>query len=115
MTDAVMDKESFKNLLYLFLCPRLGHSNVPAANAAHRRIMTLAINTLTGKHLPTSYNLTLSSKLTPVPFLCIVNKANLVVQDEIGVLLVSSMPQLPLFLQRNIMLLVKKATKMASF
>ena len=49
LTEAVMDTESFKNLFYLFLCPKLSSEYVLAASMAQRRILNKIINTLTRK------------------------------------------------------------------
>ena len=50
LTEAVMDTESFKNLFYLFLCPKLSPEYVLPASMAQRRILDKIINTLTRKY-----------------------------------------------------------------
>ena len=49
LTETVMDTESFKNLFYLFLCPKLSPEYVLPASMAQRRILDKIINTLTRK------------------------------------------------------------------
>ena len=49
LTEAVMDTESFKNLFYLFVCPKVSPEYVLPASLAQRRILNKIINTLTRK------------------------------------------------------------------
>ena len=91
MTEAVIDTNNYKNLLHLFLCVKLGPYDMANASMGQRRILNKIVNTLTS------------------------SKANLIVKDHLGVLMVESMPDMPIYLQKLIVQLLQKATRLADY
>ena len=72
MTESVIDSANFRNLMHLFVCARLGPDpHVPQATFGQRRLLNKIINTLT------------------------VNKANLVIKEQLGLLMIEQMGEMP--------------------
>lgn len=91
MTEAITDTNNYKNLLHLFLCIKLGPQDNAVATQGQRRILNKIVNTLTS------------------------SKANLIVKEHLGALMVESMPELPIYLQKLIAQLLQKATRLADY
>ena len=67
MTESVIDTVNFKNLMHLFVCAKLGPYTAPNANLGQRRLLNKIINTLT------------------------VSKANLVLKEQLGVMMIEQL------------------------
>ena len=80
MTESVIDTINFKNLMHLFVCAKLGPYTLPNANLCQRRLLNKIINTLT------------------------VSKANLVLKEQLGVMMIEQLGSgdLPIQLQKLI-------------
>ena len=106
ITQAVTDTDSFRNLLNLFLCERLGPETVPAAIQGQRRILQMLIDTLTSKYSATP---SFSHRI-----LYLANKANLVVSDPIGLQIMKNIGNLPANLAKLSQHILEKATRAAT-
>lgn len=74
MTEVVRDNDNFRSLLWLFMCSKLGPVTVSMANLGQRRILNKIVSTLTQ------------------------GKANFLVCDDFGRLMLQSLKHLPTYL-----------------
>lgn len=82
MTESVIDTVNFKNLMHLFICTQLGPQHEPNATLGQRRLLNKIINTLTA------------------------SKADMVIKEQLGVMMVEQMNEVPLQLKKFIIQLL---------
>ena len=93
MTEAVTDPHSYKNLLTLFMCGRLGSNHSTPAIIAQKKMCSRIVETLTGKFF-------ILFTLTNISCVYLVMKSDLIVSDRLGLILISAARSLPLPQQR---------------